>query len=693
MRSKRSTNVGHAVCVLLIAVSAMFIGCSRLPVSGEEANPGFASNTPLRMYWIIPDGLRADPDVFAMYKWASEGKLPNIKKLMSRGAYGYSQPVFPSHTPVNFATLLTGTYPDKHGIVDGPMHIEGKPLDKVAIGGFRSTARKRKAIWSDLEEQGERVAVISVPGSTPPELEKGIVVRGRWGNWGPDYAAINFEQNSNPVVGRALGNSSKLFFFGPSLTRYINSDTFEDWTTRPTSYGAVREVKLDAWGTTIFGVLYDGTNDGVESFDRLLVSLDRRNVVAKLELGELSDWLPVVLAFSAGESSHTDVPSHVRVELIRGGSGGDFRIRVLYDVLNSFVTKPAGAADVLKREAGPMLDFPDNFPHQLIHYPEDRGAFLKELDESSSWHTRVVSPLVRRLHPSVVIHDLYDPNQMLTSRWWMSKVDPQSQRFSEWSEAERGQAWNEVLGMYQHIDALVGQVLSVAEPDSYIVLSSDHGNIPLDRTVRINNLLAQHGLLRTVTPEGASTPVIDWKKTTAVFLNMCHIYINPHGLDGPYQRSRGPSYESLRRKVVEILRELKDENGVAPVDDLATWEEVKSKFRLSPDRAGDIVIAARPGYGWSEETTPDQKVIVTPLISGYKQAIIPQHASGLLTPFMVVGPGVKSGYFMGNAPIKHVDQYPTVMRLLGHSSPADIDGKVVDSILDEARSEGSGTSR
>jgi predicted AlkP superfamily phosphohydrolase/phosphomutase len=683
MKKIAAGTLRKVVFASLLISSAMCVACSRVPSDSTASNLGEIPNRKLRMYWIIPDGLRADPDVFSMYRWASEGKLPNIRKLMQRGSYGYSQPVFPSHTPVNFATLLTGTYPDKHGIADGPMHIEGKPLDKVAIGGFRSTARKRKAIWSDLEDHGERVAVISVPGSTPPELEKGIVVRGRWGNWGPDYAAINFEQNSNPREGRAVGNSSKLFFFGPSLTRYINSEPFSEWTAKPRSYGAIRQVTLDAWGTAIFGVLYDSTNDGTESFDRLLVSLDQRTVVADLKLGELSDWLPVVLGFSAGESSRTDVPSNVKVELIRGGTKGDFRIRVLYDVLNSFVTKPAGAAEVLKRETGPMVDFADNFPHQLIQYPEDRGAFLRELNESSSWHTRVVSPIVERLRPSVVIHDLYDPNQMLTSRWWMSKVDPQSKRFSEWSETDRSQAWEEVLGMYKHIDALVGEVLSVAEPDSFIVLSSDHGNIPLDRSVRINNLLAKHGLLHMLPSDPSSTPTIDWKRSKAVFLNMCHVYINPNGLDGPYRRAQGLRYQNLRRKVVKILRELRDDNGVAPVDDLAVWEEVQAKFRLSPDRTGDIVIAARPGFGWSEELSRDEKVITTPLITGYKQAIIPQHAPGLLTPFMVVGPGVKPGFFIGESPIDHVDQYPTVMRLLRHSAPADIDGEAVESIFDD----------
>ena len=71
-----------------------------------------------RVHWFIPDGMRADPKVFDIYGWAEEGKLPNLRRLMQRGAYGYSIPTFPSHTPTNFATLLTGAYPERHGIAD-----------------------------------------------------------------------------------------------------------------------------------------------------------------------------------------------------------------------------------------------------------------------------------------------------------------------------------------------------------------------------------------------------------------------------------------------------------------------------------------------------------------------------------------------------------------------------------------------
>ena len=62
--------------------------------------------------------------------------------MIDGGSYGYAKPNFPSHTPTNFATLLTGTYPDVHGVNDGPMRAIGKPLDKVAVGGFSSVAKK-----------------------------------------------------------------------------------------------------------------------------------------------------------------------------------------------------------------------------------------------------------------------------------------------------------------------------------------------------------------------------------------------------------------------------------------------------------------------------------------------------------------------------------------------------------------------
>ena len=149
------------------------------------------------LHWFIPDGFRADPTTFNVFQWAEEGKMPHLQALLKRGSYGYSIPAFPSHTPANFATVLTGSTPRVHGVADGPMHVDGHPLDRPAVSGFSSTARKVPAIWSLMEDAGKSVFLLSGPGSTPPELGPGgVTVRGRWGGWGPELPPVIFESAS-----------------------------------------------------------------------------------------------------------------------------------------------------------------------------------------------------------------------------------------------------------------------------------------------------------------------------------------------------------------------------------------------------------------------------------------------------------------------------------------------------------------
>ena len=174
-----------------------------------------SQNSKIKLYWFIPDGLRAEPDLFKIYEWARSGELPNLNKLIQRGSYGYSIPVFPSHTPVNFAALLTGALPKSNGVSDGPMHTEGNPLNKVSVGGFRSSARRVPSIWTMLEKVDKKVFVLSVPGSTPPEIERGIVVRGRWGGWGPDTYSLVYEASKSEASQNAPKRSEKFFNFGP----------------------------------------------------------------------------------------------------------------------------------------------------------------------------------------------------------------------------------------------------------------------------------------------------------------------------------------------------------------------------------------------------------------------------------------------------------------------------------------------
>ncbi len=378
------------------------------------------------------------------------------------------------------------------------------------------------------------------------------------------------------------------------------------------------------------------------------------------------------------------VESVFRIKVIRLEPSGFFRVRFFFNNINKHLTEPDYVARDLVEGVGPMVDFVDNFPPQLIFYPEDKTTFIEEAELSLNWHRDAVSFILDKYNPDVFINDIYTPNQMLTSRWWMGFVDPLSEQYGDISEIERENIWNEVYWLYRKLDDIVGMLLRKADENTYVVLTSDHGAVPLNREVRVNNLLAREGLLKFAIDSDTGEPVIDWKNTRAVYLKMFSVYVNPKGLAGTWTRASGPEYKKLRRRVREILVHLEDENGVRPVVKVLDWESA-GELKLHKNRSGDLIIANRTGYGWSEEMTADLEVFSKPQKTGYKQAILASGEVGMWTPFMIVGPGVKKGFFLGNTPIEMVDQYPTLMHLMDVERPRFVQGAVLTEVLEQER--------
>ena len=319
------------IIVIVLGVTAFFF--FRQPILHIYQTTFQKNKSHVKLYWFIPDGVRAEPTLFNVYEWAREGKLPHIKKLMEQGSYGYSYPNFPSHTPTNFAALLTGSYPSVNGVDDGPMHTLGKPLDSVAIGGFRSVAKKVDPIWKTLEQAGMKVFLQSIPGSTPPELNNGTVVRGRWGGWGADFNAINFETKGDLSQRIKQGRAVRWFYFGPVLTQYIDAVEVTPWAQAPKSFSPGKEIALTGWGATIYAYEIDSTNDGKTNYDTICLSMDKQTIFATLHEGAWSNWEPITLTWVSGDQK-LPVNTSLKVALIKLDTDGFFRIRILYDNLN-----------------------------------------------------------------------------------------------------------------------------------------------------------------------------------------------------------------------------------------------------------------------------------------------------------------------------------------------------------------------
>lgn len=660
-------------------ISISFLLMLLLLMGGYQSSD--AGENKFKLYWFIPDGMRADPDLFNIYKWAEEGKLPNIKRMMDQGSYGYSTPVFPSHTPVNFATLLTGQLPKKHMIADGPMHVEGKPLNRIAVGGFSSAAKKTEPIWVTLEKAHRNVFLLSIPGSTPPELEKGATVRGRWGGWGADFHAINFEERGNNSVQYSQGRNARLFAVVPPLTKYVFSKgAYKDWANVPNSFSPPIGAELSHYGSTIYVYIYDSTDDNRVNYDRILFSYDRKKHAIDLRKGEWSDWLPLMLSWEvAGEVMK--INTFFKIKVIKLEENGFFRVRFFYDNLNEYVVQPPYISKHLHDHVGPMIDFVDNFPPQLIYYPEDKITFLEEMNMSFDWHTAATEYILNESKPDIFISDIYSPNQMLTSRWWMRYIDPHSNRYKSVSRNEKDILWHEVLDMYKRLDRIVGVLLDKADENTFVVLSSDHGACPWNKSVRLNNLFAQKGWLKFTLNKETGEPIIDWNNSKVVYLKMDNIYISPSGLAGDWRRASGEAYEQLRYEVIQVLKHLEDpETGLHPISRIIKAEDAEKYLDLPKERVGDLVIGNLCGYGWEEEMTDNQEIFSIPLESGYKQAIFPPGEKCLWTPFIISGPGVKKNYEI-KKPSQLQDQYPTIMYLLGEKPGTDVDGRILKEII------------
>jgi predicted AlkP superfamily pyrophosphatase or phosphodiesterase len=143
-----------------LAVTALPISICGGALAGQGPGPTPASGNPL-LILISIDGYRAD--------YLDRGHSPVLAELAADGVRAKGlRPVFPSLTFPNHYTIVTGLYPDEHGIVNNTMH------DPV-LGNFSPPNRaantdgrwwdQAEPIWVTAQKQGRRTASVYWPGT------------------------------------------------------------------------------------------------------------------------------------------------------------------------------------------------------------------------------------------------------------------------------------------------------------------------------------------------------------------------------------------------------------------------------------------------------------------------------------------------------------------------------------------------
>ena len=101
-------------------------------------------------------------------KYVDEGKMPNVKKLIERGACRQDLAMvgaMPTVTPPMWTTLATGAYPNTHGIT---CFFRATENPDVIAYNFDSRNCTAEQLWNVFAEAGKRTLVWHWPGSAWP---------------------------------------------------------------------------------------------------------------------------------------------------------------------------------------------------------------------------------------------------------------------------------------------------------------------------------------------------------------------------------------------------------------------------------------------------------------------------------------------------------------------------------------------
>ncbi|HET7299480.1 MAG TPA: ectonucleotide pyrophosphatase/phosphodiesterase, partial [Oleiagrimonas sp.] len=144
------------LCFLALPLVLLLGSCSA-PSTQPTTHAG--SHPPLLLISI--DAYRAD--------YFQRGDSPTLTMLASHGVRAKSmQPSFPSLTFPNHYTLVTGLYPNHHGIVNNTMY--DAKLGKFSLGIRKAVQDGRwwnegEPIWVTADKQGLKTATMFWPGS------------------------------------------------------------------------------------------------------------------------------------------------------------------------------------------------------------------------------------------------------------------------------------------------------------------------------------------------------------------------------------------------------------------------------------------------------------------------------------------------------------------------------------------------
>jgi predicted AlkP superfamily phosphohydrolase/phosphomutase len=614
------------------------------------------------------DGM--DPQL--LHRYVQDGNMPNFRRLEREGSFRELRTSIPPQSPVAWSNVITGMNPGGHGLFDfihrNPHTMQPEfsiarveaPAHVLTVGswvfplssGEAVLQRHGKAFWQILDDHGIPATVVHMPANFPP-----------------------VESRSRTLAG--MGTPDMKGTYG--TFSFYTSDPSEEPGDRAGGHVYSVEVQDGKISATLLGppnTFRKGTLPVPVDFT---VWIDPTEPVAKIMIqdhemllreGEWSDWIQLRFSLIPGIQSATGI---VRIYLKQ--TRPFFKLYV--SPVNLDPSQPALPLST------PTTYVSSLWRHMGFFYTQGIAEDTKALSDGVLNDREYLQQACSVLNDQLRIFDLelarFHAGLLFV---YFSSVDLNSHMFWRAFDADhpatdpevRARFGGTIEWFYEQMDQMLGKALLRLDGNTTLLVLSDHGFAPFDRSFNLNTWLLANGYI-VLKPSGDADGGslfndVDWRRTRAYGLGLNGLYLNMQNRERDGAVAPGPDAEALLNEIRRGLLAVRDPaTGLAPITRVDKAEDVYTGPYAH--RGPDLVLGYNRGYraGWG--------------------TILGQFAAGVLEPNTEAWSGdhcidytLVPGVLLSNRRIdlqtpSLTDIAPTVLGEFGIAKPKDMMGQSV----------------
>lgn len=596
----------------------------------------------------------------------ARGELPAMARLRAQGGFAKVATTSPAQTPVAWSTFATGVNPGGHGIFDFLRRDPETCLPDLALNRYEQknaflppkavNLRGGVPVWQRLGEAGIPSTILRCPCTYPPD----------------------------PVKGRMLSGMGV-----PDLRGGIGTATLYTTASGVAPREAEQVVAFSRHGTllqaTLIGPRHPKAGADLQTPFELELGPDGGSAVLRSEgqprqlalaVGQWSGWLRV--KFKAGLLQSTSglvqfllVRTNPEVELYASPVNFDPEAPLFP------ISAPWEYATELARAVGPYATMGMVEDHRgLSNERFGEAEYLAHCDLVLREREAMLAFELDRVREGLLYCLVDTPDRIQHMFWRFREPDHPANAAAVAVGGAPGDdaACGAVIeDHYRRCDTLVARVLAAADPETLVIVLSDHGFTSFQRGVHLNAWLHRHGFL-TLQPgvapgddAGEFFRTVDWSRTRAYALGIGGIYLNQAGREA---RGIVPPAEAdaVAAAIAAGLTGLADPaRGTVAIRSVATRDEVYSGPYA--DQSPDLMVNCARGYRASWTTA----------LGGVPDALFEDNVrrwSGdhIVDPALVPGILLMNQAFRGEA-AGLADLAPTILEALGAPRGAGLEGR------------------